>query len=66
VVFGAERQVRTGLSAGGKWIRTLGPARSPASNGAFYITRIELYIDTGERGAASFGGDDGPAKRRMA
>jgi hypothetical protein len=39
---------------------------SPASNGAFYITRIELYIDTGERGAASFGGGDGPAKRRMA
>jgi hypothetical protein len=26
------------LSAGGKWIRTLGPARSLASNEAFYIT----------------------------
>jgi hypothetical protein len=30
-----ENQVRSGLSAGGKWIRTLGPARSPASNEAF-------------------------------
>jgi hypothetical protein len=56
-----ESQVRIRLPAGGKWIRTLGPTSSPASNEAFY--RVELYIDTGvssaERGAARFGGGNG-------
>src|SRR6202040_4067436 len=48
--------VRCWLAAGGKWIRTLGPARSLASHEAFYITGAS-YTSTPafpppERGAA--------------
>src|ERR1700731_3025568 len=52
-------EVRSCLAAGGKWIRTLGPAKVTCLKRGLYITGSSstsaLALPPGERGAARFG-----------
>jgi hypothetical protein len=64
---GMPARVRSGLTAGGKWIRTLGPAKVTCLKRGLYITGSSSTstpaLPPAERGAARFGGGDGSERR---